>query len=183
MTDAAVDALEPSAPEPAAPPLKPRRKRADLKALRRILPYAARYKGRVAGAVAALTAASAATLVVPVAIRRIVDFGFAPSKAGLINSYFIAMVGVVAVLAVASGARYFFVMTLGERIVADLRRDVFAHLTRLDALFYDRARTGELVSRLTADTTQLKSSFGSSASVLLRNAFLLVGSLAMMVAT
>ena len=183
MTEAAVDAALDPALDPVVSPAKQKRKRADVKALRQILPYAARYKGRVTGAVAALTAASAATLVVPVAIRRIVDFGFAPSKAGLINSYFVAMVGVVAVLALASGARYFFVMTLGERIVADLRRDVFAHLTKLDALFYDKARTGELVSRLSADTTQLKSSFGSSASVLLRNAFLLVGSLAMMIYT
>ena len=167
----------------AAPSQKPKRGRPNLRALMPILPYALRYKGRILGAVLALTAASAATLVVPVAIRRIVDFGFASSKAGLINSYFIAMIGVVVVLALASAARYFFVMTLGERIVSDLRRDVFAHLTGLDAVFYDSARIGELISRLTADTTQLKSSFGSSASVLLRNLFLLVGSLALMFAT
>ena len=154
-----------------------------MRALLRILPYAFRYKARIAGAVLALTVASAATLVVPVAIRRVVDFGFAPDKAGLINSYFLAMLAVAAVLAVASGARYFFVMTLGERIVADLRADVFRHLTHLDAHFYDTARIGELVSRLTADTTQLKSSFGSSASLLLRNLFLFVGSLALMFVT
>ena len=93
------------------------------------------------------------------------------------------MIGVAVMLGAASAARYFFVMTLGERVVSDLRRDVFAHLTRLDAVFYDNARIGELVSRLTADTTQLKSSFGSSASVLLRNLFLLAGSLVMMVWT
>ena len=74
-------------------------------------------------------------------------------------------------------------MTLGERIVSDLRADVFSHLTRLDAPFYDSARVGELISRLTADTTQLKSSFGSSASLLLRNLFLFLGSLALMFAT
>ncbi len=168
--------------ETPAPP-KPKRGRPNLGALKHVLPYVARYKGRVLGAVLALTAASAATLVVPVAIRRIVDFGFAPSKAGLINSYFVGMIGVAVVLAVASAARYFFVMTLGERVVSDLRRDVFTHLTRLDANFYDHARVGELVSRLTADTTQLKSSFGSSASVLLRNLFMFAGSLVMMFAT
>ena len=157
--------------------------RVDFAALKPILPYALRYKGRIVGAVAALTAASAATLIVPVAIRRIVDFGFEPDKAGIINSYFIAMMAVVIVLALASAARYFFVQTLGERIVSDLRADVFAHLTTLDAPFYDGARTGELVSRLTADTTQLKSTFGASASVLLRNLFLFVGSLALMFAT
>lgn len=173
MTDVAVTD---TAPESA----KPKRQRPNFKAFLTILPYASRYKGRMAGALLALMAASAATLVVPVAIRRIVDFGFAPDKAHLINSYFIAMGLVVAVLAVASGARYFLVMTLGERVVSDLRADVFRHLTRLDANFYDSARTGELISRLTADTTQLKSSFGSSASLALRNLFLFIGSLALM---
>ena len=171
--------------EAVAPGRKKRRRGGvvDFKALAPILPYALRYKGRIAGAVLALTAASAATLVVPIAIRRIVDFGFEPDKAGVINSYFIAMLGVVLVLALASAARYFFVQTLGERIVSDLRADVFAHLTTLDAPFYDKARVGELISRLTADTTQLKSTFGASASVLLRNLFLFVGSLALMFAT
>jgi ATP-binding cassette subfamily B protein len=162
---------------------KAKRPRPNVKALLAILPYALRYKARIAGALLALTAASAATLVVPVAIRRIVDFGFAPEKAALINSYFLAMLAVVGVLAVASGARYYFVMSLGERIVADLRRDVFRHLTRLDASFFDTARTGELISRLTADTTQLKSSFGSSASLALRNIFLFFGSLILMFVT
>ena len=170
-------------PTLSAAPVKAKRARADLRALRPIFPYALRYKGRIAGSIVALTAASAATLVVPLAIRRIVDFGFTPDKAGVINSYFLAMLAVVAVLATASAARYFLVMTLGERIVSDVRSDVFRHLTGLDAVFYDRARVGELVSRLTADTTQLKSSFGSSASVLLRNLFLFVGSLALMFAT
>ena len=176
MTDAALAPAE-------LPPGKAKRSRPNLRTLLPILPYALRYKGRIAGAILALTVASAATLVVPVAVRRIVDFGFAPDKTGLINSYFIAMLAVAAVLALASGARYFFVMTLGERIVSDLRADVFRHLTRLDASFYDTARIGELVSRLTADTTQLKSSFGSSASLLLRNLFLFVGSLALMFVT
>ena len=132
-------------------------------------------------AVVALAVASAATLTVPEAVRRMIDFGFQPDRAGLINAYFGAMLGVVAVLAIASGSRYFLVMTLGERIVADLRRDVFSHLSRLDAAFYDRSLTGELLSRLTADATQLKATFGSSASVALRNLFLFVGAVAMMI--
>ncbi len=159
------------------------KRKPSLRPLLRILPYALRYRGRIVGAVVSLTLASAATLVVPMAIRRIVDFGFSRGSAGLINSYFIAMIAVVVVLAAASGARYFFVMTLGERIVADLRSDVFTHLTRLDAAFYDTARIGELVSRLTADTTQMKSAFGSSASLALRNLFLFVGAVGLMVAT
>ncbi len=93
------------------------------------------------------------------------------------------MIGVVAVLALASGARYYLVMTLGERVVADLRSDLFAHLTRLDPGFFDAEKTGEIVSRLSADTTQLKATFGSSASIALRNLFMFVGAIAMMVVT
>ena len=74
-------------------------------------------------------------------------------------------------------------MTLGERVVADLRADLFTHLTRLDASFFDAEKTGEIVSRLSADTTQLKATFGSSASLALRNLFLFVGAIAMMVVT
>ena len=154
---------------------------APLSSLRPLLPYALLYKGRILAGLLALSVASAATLTVPEAVRRMIDFGFAPEKAGIINAYFGAMLGVVTVLAAASACRYYLVMTLGERVVADLRRDLFAHLSRLDASFYDTAQTGELLSRLTADTTQLKSTFGSSASVALRNLFLFVGAIAMMV--
>ena len=79
------------------------------------------------------------------------------------------MLAVVAVLAVASASRYYLVTTLGERVVADLRAAVFGHLVALSAPFFDTARTGELTSRLTADTTQIKSAVGSSVSVALRN--------------
>ncbi|MGC9960159.1 ABC transporter transmembrane domain-containing protein [Roseiarcus sp.] len=127
--------------------------------------------------------ASAATLVVPIAVRRMIDFGFSADNAGLIRVYFLAMIGVVAVLALASGARYYLVMTLGERVVADLRADLFTHLTRLDPGFFDAEKTGEIASRLSADTTQLKATFGSSASLALRNLFLFVGAIAMMVVT
>jgi ATP-binding cassette, subfamily B, bacterial len=157
--------------------------RASLAALRPLLPYALRYRGRILGALAALIVASGATLVVPIAVRRMIDYGFSEQRVGLIHAYFIAMIGVVAVLAVASGLRYYFVMTLGERVVADLRGDLFAHLTRLDASFFDTAKTGEIVSRLSTDTTQLKSTFGSSASIALRNFFMFIGAVAMMVYT
>ena len=158
---------------------KPRER--SLAALKPLLPYALRNRTRIALAFVALTVASAATLTFPFAVRRMIDFGFSGSSAGVINSYFAAMAAVVAVLALASGCRYYLVMTIGERVVADLRDDVFAHLARLDASFYDTARVGELVSRLTADTTQLKSAFGSSASVALRNLFMFVGAVILMV--
>ena len=87
------------------------------------------------------------------------------------------------VLALASALRYYFVVTLGERVVADLRAAVFRHLTRLDPAFFDAAQTGEIVSRLTADTTQVKSAFGASVSIALRNLVLFAGAVVMMVVT
>ena len=157
--------------------------RASLAALRPLLPYGLAYRGRIAGALIALIVASGATLVVPIAVRRMIDFGFSEQSSGLIHAYFVAMIGVVGVLALASGLRYYFVMTLGERVVADLRGDLFAHLTRLDASFFDSEKTGEIVSRLSTDTTQLKSAFGSSASIALRNFFMFTGAVTMMVVT
>ncbi len=167
-------------PDPAAPNAPAR---ASLNALRPLLPYAWNYRGQIIAGIAALIVASAATLAVPIAVGRMIDYGFSEANAGHIRYYFIAMIGVVTVLALASGARYYFVMTLGERVVADLRGDLFAHLTRLDPSFFDAEKTGEIISRLSADTTQLKATFGSSASIALRNMFLFVGAFAMMVAT
>jgi ATP-binding cassette subfamily B protein len=157
--------------------------RVSLGALRALAPYALAYRGRIAAALVALIVASGATLVVPIAVRRMIDHGFSDANAGFIRVYFLAMIGVVAVLALASGARYYLVMTLGERVVADLRADLFTHLTRLDPSFFDAEKTGDIASRLSADTTQLKATFGSSASQALRNLFLFVGAIAMMVVT
>ena len=157
--------------------------RSSLGALRPLAPYAFVHRVRIGLALVALIIASAATLVVPIAVRRMIDFGFSADNAGLIRVYFLAMIGVVAVLALASGARYYLVMTLGERVVADLRADLFTHLTRLDPGFFDAEKTGEIASRLSADTTQLKATFGSSASVALRNLFLFAGAITMMVIT
>jgi ATP-binding cassette subfamily B protein len=159
-----------------------KRGRAPLSALKPLFPYAARYKGRIAAAMVALIVASAATLTLPVAVRRVIDRGFG-GEGGLIDAYFGALVGVALILALASASRFYLVMTLGERVVADLRTDVFRHLTRLDPAFFDAVKSGEIVSRLTADTTQIKSAFGASASVALRNFFLFVGAVVMMVLT
>ena len=131
----------------------------------------------------ALIVAALTTLVVPVAVRRMIDFGFTAEGIAMINNYFSVMIAVVAVLAVASASRYYLVMTIGERIVADVRREVFAHLTALSPSFFDSARSGELVSRLTADTTQIKSAVGASVSIALRNMVLFFGAATMMVVT
>jgi ATP-binding cassette subfamily B protein len=160
-----------------------RARRDSPRALLTLVPYALRYKGRIAAALVALSLAAAATLTVPYAVRQMIDNGFKEQSAGTVNAYFSAMVAVVAVLAIASGLRFYFVTTLGERVVADLRGAVFRHLTNLDAAFFDSARTGELLSRLTADTTQLKAAFGTSASVALRNFFMFIGAIGLMVYT
>ncbi|MEH2592458.1 ABC transporter ATP-binding protein/permease [Bradyrhizobium sp. AZCC 1721] len=161
----------------------PARKGARLRPLLALAPYVARYRGRAALAFISLTVAAITTLVVPIAIRRMIDFGFSPEGIALINSYFSVMIAVVAVLAAASASRYYLVMTIGERIVADVRRDVFAHLISLSPAFFDSARSGELVSRLTADTTQIKSAVGASVSIALRNMMLFIGAATMMVIT
>ncbi|HEU0146986.1 MAG TPA: ABC transporter transmembrane domain-containing protein, partial [Bradyrhizobium sp.] len=135
--------------------------RARLRPLLALSPYIVRYRGRAVLALISLTIAALTTLIVPVAVRRMIDFGFTPEGIAMINSYFSVMIAVVAVLALASASRYYLVMTMGERIVADLRRDVFTHLLSLSPSFFDSARSGELVSRLTADTTQIKAAAGA----------------------
>jgi ATP-binding cassette subfamily B protein len=156
---------------------------AKLRPLLALAPYILRYRGRALLAFISLTIAAITTLVVPVAVRRMIDFGFSPEGIAMINSYFSVMIAVVAVLAGASASRFYLVMTIGERIVADLRRDVFAHLISLSPSFFDSARSGELVSRLTADTTQIKSAVGASVSIALRNLMLFIGATTMMVIT
>ena len=154
-----------------------------LRPLASLLPYVKRYRWRAVAALGALILAALTTLVVPLAVRRMIDFGFTGRGLQLIDSYFLVMIGVAGVLAFASAMRYFLVMTLGERIVADLRGDVFAHLTGLSAEFFDQARTGEVISRLTADTTQIKAAVGASVSGARRNLVLFVGAGIMMVVT
>jgi ATP-binding cassette, subfamily B, bacterial len=161
----------------------PAKRSARLRPLLALAPYVARYRGRVMLAFIALTIAALTTLIVPVAVRRMIDFGFTPEGIAKINSYFSVMIAVVAVLAIASASRYYLVMTIGERIVADVRRDVFSHLMSLSPEFFDSSRSGELISRLTADTTQIKSAAGASVSIALRNFMLFVGATAMMVIT
>src|SRR5262252_9079155 len=181
---AAQTAAAPPEPQAAAatPEAAPARE-ARLRPLASLIPYVRHYRGRAAAALCALVVAALATLAVPLAVRRMIDFGFTGEGLGLIDSYFSVMIAVAGVLALASAARYYLVTTLGERIVADLRGDVFSHLTALSIAFFDQAKTGEMVSRLTADTTQIKAAVGSSISVALRNVVLFFGATTMMVVT
>jgi ATP-binding cassette subfamily B protein len=170
-----------AAPETSAATTEARRR--SMRPLVGLVPFVARHKGRAIAALIALTVAAIATLAVPIAVRRMIDNGFDPTRAGLIDEYFGVMILVVAILAGASAMRYYLVTTIGERVVADLRDAVFAHITTLSASFFDTAKSGELVSRLTADTTQIKSAVGASVSVALRNLVLFFGSATMMVVT
>src|SRR6195256_1873500 len=166
--------------KPAAPEPVPRRK---LRPLLSLMPYLACYRWRAGAALVVLVIAAITTLVVPIAVRRMIDFGVAHEGASLIDTYSTVLIGIVAVLALSSAARFYLVTTLGERIVADLREGVFGHLISLSPAYFDAAKTGELISRLTADTTQIKAAGGASISVALRNVVLFVGATAMMVVT
>jgi ATP-binding cassette subfamily B protein len=170
-------------PQPTAAPGSERQQSRKLKPLLSLVPYIARYRWRAIAALVALLLAALATLLVPIAVRRMIDFGFSRESANLIDSYFAVMIAIVAVLALASAARFYLVTTLGERIVADLREGVFGHLVSLSLAYFDEAKSGELISRLSADTTQVKAAVGASVSVALRNSVLFVGAAAMMVVT
>ncbi len=159
------------------------RRRRSLKPLRKLFPYLLHYKALVAGALIFLALAAGTTLTLPIAVRRMVDHGFSASDSTFIANYFSMLIVIALVLALASACRYYFVITLGERIVSDVRRDVFRHVTTLSPGFFDTVQSGEIVSRLTADTTQIKSAVGATASMALRNTILGIGALGMMVVT
>ncbi len=184
MNDTRTEPREADAAAPVvAAPAEAASRRIRVRPLLALLPYVMRYRVQVAAALVALLVAATATLVVPLAVRRMIDNGFSAERIGLIDQYFAVMIGVAAVLAVASATRFYLVTIIGERVVADLRAAVFAHLTELSPAFFDTAKTGEITSRLTADTTQIKSAVGSSVSVALRNIVLFIGSSVMMVWT
>jgi ATP-binding cassette subfamily B protein len=157
--------------------------RRSLQPLRRLAPYVLRYRAQVIAALFFLALAAATTLTLPLAVRRMIDHGFSSTDSTFIANYFSMLVVIAALLALASACRYYFVVTIGERVVADIRRDVFAHVTTLSPAFFDRSQSGEIVSRLAADTTQIKSAVGATASVALRNVLLGLGALGMMVYT
>lgn len=161
----------------------PERQPANLKPLASLLPYVARYKPMVGLALIALLASAGAMLALPMGVRRMIDLGFFSDKPELIDQYFVVMLAIGGVLAVASATRFFSVNWLGERVVSDLRRDVFAHLASLSPAFFHASHSGEVMSRLTADTTQIKAAAGTSASQALRNLVMLIGSVVMMFIT
>ena len=154
-----------------------------LKPLRALLPFIAKYPLVLLAAFIALLAATAATLAMPIAVRFMIDNGFSNADPSSIDRYFLALFMVAVALGLASATRFFFVSWLGERITADLRAAVYNHITTLSPSFFEVTRTGEVLSRLTAYTTLIKTVIGSSASIALRNSFMFVGSAAMLVYT
>ena len=147
------------------------------------MPFLWPYRRVLALAGMALVLAASAALVLPVAVRDVIDHGFSPENADRIGRYFLALVGVAAFMGLASAARFFFVTWIGERVVADVRDRVFGHVLSLSPSFFEVTRTGEVLSRLTADTTLIQTVVGSSASFALRNIVMAAGSFVMMLVT
>ncbi len=146
-------------------------------------PYLLRHKLVLVCAAIALVTAAAMMLAIPVAVRRMIDFGFSGDNGSFIARYFGMMIVIGGVLAIASASRFYFVSWIGERVVADLRADVFRHLTRLGPAFFDRTHSGEVMSRLTADTVQIKSAASTAFSQTVRATIMIIGALIMMFVT
>ncbi|MEE8444033.1 MAG: ABC transporter transmembrane domain-containing protein, partial [Alphaproteobacteria bacterium] len=145
--------------------------------------YLAPYPWQIAGAGAALTVAASAVLVMGIGLRGLVDQGFSGGDAGMLDRALQALLVIVTVLALATYARFFLVSWIGERVVADLRRDVFNHVLGLSPGFFEVTRVGEVLSRLTTDTTLLQTVIGSQVSVALRNLLLFIGGTVMLMVT
>ena len=161
-----------------------------LKPLRGLLPFIAPYRRQIALALLFLLLAASATLAMPYAVRLLVDQGLAlPAGSELgdklvaIRSHFGLLFGVAVGLGVFTAARFFMVTWIGERVTADLRQAVYAHVLTQSPQFFETLKTGEVLSRLTTDTTVIQSAVGSSVSMGLRNAVLFVGGIAMLIAT
>ncbi|MEM0949002.1 MAG: ABC transporter transmembrane domain-containing protein [Pseudomonadota bacterium] len=153
-----------------------------IRALRGLLPFFAPYARIGTAALATLVATACISLVLPLAVRRVVD-GFETSAAALLDSYFLAALGIAGMLALGTGLRYYLVTRLGERVVADIRTAVFDRVIGLSPAFFEKIMTGEVLSRITTDTTLIQSVIGSSVSIALRNAILLLGALVMLFVT
>ena len=172
---------EANATDPSTAPPAPRK--APIGSLRALWPFVRRHMGLFAGWLLALAVSSTASLSLPVAFRTMIDHGFSQGSAGNIDRAFLLLFVVALVLALGTATRFFFVSLLGERVVADLRKQLYAHLIGLDAAFHDRNRSGELVSRLTADVELIRNIVGSVMSIALRSSITAIGALVMLFVT
>lgn len=159
------------------------KKRRSLKPLLTLKPLILKYKSMLILAVSAMVISALAMLSVPLAVRRMIDHGFNASDINLIDNYFLTLIGIGLVIAIASPLRIYCINWLGERVVADLRAKAFRHLATLGPAFFDANHSAEMMSRLTADTTQIKAMAGVAISSAARNLIMLVGAIVMMFIT
>jgi ATP-binding cassette subfamily B protein len=167
----------PALGSPAAPP------KGDLAQLARLARFLTPYRWRIASALVALVVAASCVLALGQGLRYVIDAGFGSRDPHLLNLALAAVVGVATVLACATWVRFYFMMSVGERVIADLRRAVFGHVLTLTPAFFDAARTGEIASRLTNDSEQIRQVIGFGLSMLLRNGLMMLGALALLFAT
>ncbi len=160
-----------------------RPKSRSLKPLRALLPFLAPYHGRMVLALLALLIAAAAMLALPMALRNVIDEGFTAANAAAIDRYFLLLLGAAGVFAAFASLRFYLVGWIGERVVADIRSAVYRRVIRMDPAFFEVTKTGEVLSRLTTDTTLIQSISGAGLSILLRNTIGFVGSLALLLFT
>jgi ATP-binding cassette subfamily B protein len=162
--------------------LEEREKSKRMGALRGLIPFLMPYRRLVIGAVLALITTACVSLALPLAVRRVVD-GFSSENAGLLDQYFGAALAIAVLLALGTGARYYLVTRLGERVVADIRKALFDKVMGMSPAFFERLMTGEVLSRLTTDTTLILSVIGSSVSIALRNLLLFLGGMVALLLT
>ena len=159
-----------------------REKSKRLRALAALWPFLRPYRALLAAAVAALVLTAAAALILPMAVRRVVD-NFGGEDGALLDQYFGGALFIAALLALGTGLRYLLVSRLGERVVADIRKAVFDRVIAMSPAFYERLMVGEVLSRITTDTTLIQSVIGSSVSIALRNLLLFSGGMVLMLLT
>ncbi len=158
-------------------PIIDRPRSATLRPLRALVPFIRPYLGTVLIALAALLVSSGAVLLVPVAVRNVIDLGFSSADAEMVDQYFWYLLGAVLLLGVFGAARQYYVTWLGERVVADIRDAVYRHVIRMDPAFFETTKIGEILSRLTADTTLIQSISGVGLSIILRSSIQFIGAL------
>lgn len=159
-----------------------REKSKTVKPLKALGPFLAPYRIQVFAALLALISTATLSLILPLAVRRVID-GFAAQSAALMDEYFGAAIFIAGLLAIATALRYWLVTRLGERVIADIRRAVYDHVISMSPGFFEKVRTGEVISRLSADTTLLLSVISSSVSIALRNVLMFIGGMGLMVWT
>ncbi|MBY6092065.1 ABC transporter transmembrane domain-containing protein [Pseudooceanicola sp. 502str34] len=167
---------------PVDPAAADRDKSRNVGALRELWPYIAPYRRLMAGAILALVLTACVSLILPMAVRRVID-NFGAGETQILDIYFGAAIGIAALLALGTGLRYALVTRLGERVVADIRKAVFGRVIGMSPTFYESHMTGEVLSRITTDTTLIQSVIGSSVSIALRNMLIFAGGMVLMLFT